>query len=110
MESVLRGHLVYRLVWHRVLGEQLTLARENSNSDDRHAARVMKNGSMILGHVPRESSSAYCNFIRRGGITRTDVHVCYAHARNECGGNPLKFTGYLINVTECLIYAKKNIL
>ena len=90
MESVVRGHHVYKRVWHPVLGEQLTLVRENNNSDDRQAASVMKDGSMIVGHVPRELSSIYYNFIRRGGITRTDVHVCYAHARNKCGGNPLK--------------------
>ena len=67
-----------------------TLARENSNNDGRHASSVMKDGGTIVGHVPRELSSVYYNFIRRGGITRTDVHVCYAHARNKSEGNPLK--------------------
>ena len=31
MESVVRGHHVYKSVWHPVLGEQLTLERENSS-------------------------------------------------------------------------------
>ena len=53
MESAVRGHHVYKSVWHPVLGEQLTLERENSNSHDRHAVSVMKDGT-IVGHVPRE--------------------------------------------------------
>ena len=72
MESVLRGHHVYKSVWNPVLGEQLTFERENSNSHDRHAVSVMKDGT-IVGHVPRELSSVYYHFIGRGGITSCEV-------------------------------------
>ena len=45
MERAVRGHHIYKSVWHPVLGEQLTLERENSNSHDRHAVSVMKDAS-----------------------------------------------------------------
>ena len=69
---VVRGHHVYKSVWHPVLGEQLTLERENSNSHDRHAVSVMKDGT-IVGHVPRELSSAYYHFLRHGGTISCEV-------------------------------------
>ena len=37
IESVIRGHHVYiKSIWHPILGEQLTLEREDGNSHDRH--------------------------------------------------------------------------
>ena len=37
IESVIRGHQVYiKCTWHPILGEQLTLEREDGNSHDRH--------------------------------------------------------------------------
>ena len=65
MESVIRGHHVYKSVWHPILGEQLILEREDNNSHDRHAVSVMKDGT-IVGHVPREFSHAYWYFILAG--------------------------------------------
>ena len=50
MESVIRGHHVYKSVslWHQVLGEQLPLEKENSNSHDRHALSVTKDGTIVV--------------------------------------------------------------
>ena len=61
MESVIRGHHIYKSVCHPVVGEQLTLERENSNSHDRHAVSVMKDTSII---------------------TRTDVHIIHTFVRH----------------------------
>ena len=37
IETVIRGHYVYiKSIWHPILGEQLTLEREDGNSHDRH--------------------------------------------------------------------------
>ena len=37
IESIIRGHHVYiKSIWHPILGEQLTLEREDGNSHDRH--------------------------------------------------------------------------
>ena len=66
MESVIRGHHIYESIQHPILGEQLTLEREDENSHDRHAVSVMKCDA-IVGHVPRELSRAYWYFIRHGG-------------------------------------------
>ena len=72
MESVIRGHHIYKSIWHPILGEQLTLEREDENSHDRHAVSVMK-GDAIVGHVPRELSRAYWYFIRHGGTISCEV-------------------------------------
>ena len=48
METVIRGHQDYKSVWHPVLGEQLTLESENSNSHDRHAVSGMKDGTIVV--------------------------------------------------------------
>ena len=66
MESVIRGHHIYKSIQHPILGEQLTLEREDENSHNRHTVSVMK-GDAIVGHVPRELSRAYWYFIRYGG-------------------------------------------
>ena len=37
IESVIRGHHIYiKSIWHPILGEQLTLEREDGNSHDRY--------------------------------------------------------------------------
>lgn len=66
LESVIRGHYVYKSIWHPILGEQLTLEREDGNGHDRHTIGVMKGGA-IIGHVPQEHSHAYWYFISHGG-------------------------------------------
>ena len=48
MESVARGHHVQKSVWHQALGEQLTLEKENSNSHDRYAVSVTKDGTIVV--------------------------------------------------------------
>ena len=72
MESVIRGHHVYKRIWQPRLGEQLALEREDGNSSDRHAISVMKD-SAIVGHVPQELSRAYWYFIRHGGTISCEV-------------------------------------
>ena len=43
IESVIRGYHVYiKSIWHPILGVQLTLEREDGNSQDRHqTARLL---------------------------------------------------------------------
>ena len=63
MESVIRGHHVYKNIWHPVLEEQLTLERENSNivmtdtlswvEPNLRGKNTLKDGT-IVGHLPRE--------------------------------------------------------
>ena len=41
IESVIRGHHVYKSIWHPILGEQLTHEKGDGNDDDRYAVSVV---------------------------------------------------------------------
>ena len=49
-ESVVRGHHIYQKSWTPVIGEVLTVEREENNQHDDYAVAVTKNGD-IVGHV-----------------------------------------------------------
>ena len=73
VQSVVRGHHVYKCVWTPVTGKELTVIPEDNNDHDSHAVVVMKDGEAI-GHVPSPSQltcnmwSDYGNYhITRGG-------------------------------------------
>ena len=72
VESVVRGHHVYKEIWTPELGEVLTVCKEPDNIHDRHAVCVMKDGA-IVGHVPRELSSMMDVFIEKGGVVTCTV-------------------------------------
>ena len=55
LESIVRGHHVYKRVWTPHLGEQLRIQREENNENDPRAVAVMKD-SVVVGHLPRESA------------------------------------------------------
>ena len=52
-DSVIRGHHIYKAVWHPIVGEILAVCIERGNVPDRHAVCVQR-GSVTVGHVPRE--------------------------------------------------------
>ena len=66
LESVVRGHHIYKRVWDPYLDELLTVQPEAGNDHDRHAVSVLKDGE-IVGHVPKEISKVFWYFLRRGG-------------------------------------------
>lgn len=72
LESVIRGHHVYKTVWQPVQGESLQLCQENGNVHDKHAVSVIK-GHEIVGHVPREFSRAVWYFLHHGGSAYCEV-------------------------------------
>ena len=53
MESVVRGHHVYKCVWTPRIGEQLQCKHEENNSNDVRAVAIAKDG-IVVGHLPRE--------------------------------------------------------
>lgn len=63
--SVVRGHHIYKNVWTPVIGEELTVLPEESNTHDPHAVVVGK--GEIVGHVPRELSRVFWHFINHSG-------------------------------------------
>ena len=63
MESVVRGHHIYKSVWTPYSGEVLTVEPETR---DQYAVAILNNDS-VVGHVPREMSRICYYFIRSGG-------------------------------------------
>ena len=49
--SCIRGYHVYKDKWDPVVGEVLACKRESSNTQDKYAVAVQKNGT-IIGHLP----------------------------------------------------------
>ena len=66
VNSVVRGHHVYKSVWTPFLGEELVLEAEDGNEHDQHAVAVMKDAT-VVGHMPRYLLPVSWFFIKRGG-------------------------------------------
>ena len=66
LHSVICRHHVHKCVWTPVVGEELLLQRDLSNSYDAFAVAIMK-GRRVVGHVPIELSFSLCTIIQRGG-------------------------------------------
>ena len=73
LDSIVRGHHVYKMVWTSWLGEILTVIPELENNHDRHAVCVKKERE-IVGHVPCELSRAVWHFLMHGGQLTCEVN------------------------------------
>ena len=71
VETVIRGHHVYKEIWTPTLGEILSCRRETDNFHDRFAVAVMK-GTDLVGHVPKKISTI-CSLFLRSGTLRCEV-------------------------------------
>ena len=58
VESVIRGHHIYKRIWRPLVGEVLTLEREEGNTHDRFAVCLLKD-AIVVGHVPLEFSRVF---------------------------------------------------
>ena len=67
INSVVRGHHVYKDIWTPEIGEELTCRREVGNIHDLHAVAILRGGD-VVGHVPRMISTPCNVFIRKGGV------------------------------------------
>ena len=72
LDSVVRGHHIYKAVWTPVVGEVLAVQAEEDNSEDQYAVAVLKAGG-VVGHVPREYSRIFYYFLRHGGTIECAV-------------------------------------
>ena len=61
-----RGYHVYHRIWFAAIREVLSREREPTNSQDRYAVAVKKNGT-VIGHLPQKASRVCLLFLRRGG-------------------------------------------
>ncbi len=53
LDSVVRGHHVYKRIWTPTVREQLQLRPEEGNERDPRAVAVLKHG-VIVGHLPQK--------------------------------------------------------
>ena len=67
MDSVVRGHHVYKSIWTPFLGEVLRAETEEGNEEDRYAVAILKVSGVVVGHVPRSFSRTFYFFLRHGG-------------------------------------------
>ena len=65
LESVVRGHHIYKRIWTPMLGEILQIELEETNSNDARAITVQKDG-VIIGLLPRETARIIWYFLKRG--------------------------------------------
>ena len=65
LESVVRGHHIYKRMWTPMLDERLQIEIEKDNRNDARAVAVQK-GGMVVGHLPRETVKIVWFFLRRG--------------------------------------------
>ena len=70
LDSVIRGHHIYKEIWTPFVGEELTLNQENGNSHDRYAITVEKDNNMIVGRAPKELSKNLQDIHGRGRTNR----------------------------------------
>ena len=80
LNSHVRGHHVYKVIWSPEVGEMLLCQPEFGNIQDLYAVSIATGKGLIVGHAPRKIS-AICNlFLRRGGyIVCQKVHVNNFH-------------------------------
>ena len=88
LESVIRGHHIYKTVWTPFTGEILTLTIEEGNENDPFAVAVMKDS--VVGHAPRELARVFFFFLRHDGSISAEV---VGHRKFGCGLEvPCKYT------------------
>lgn len=67
VDSVVRGHHVYKSIWTPYSGEVLAVEVEAGNGEDQYAVAVLQSGT-VVGHVPRELAQIFYFFLQHGGI------------------------------------------
>ena len=67
-ESSIRGYHVYKSIWTYEIGEKLRCDREEHNSNDKFAVKLVRNDGnkeQCVGHVPIEHSKVFKFFLKR---------------------------------------------
>ena len=72
LESVVRGHHVYKACWDPVIGESLQVHCQGNNSHDAYAVATSRNGN-VVGHVPIEFSRVTWYFLQHGGRISCEI-------------------------------------
>ena len=77
VESVIRGHHIYKTVWTPFIGETLSLRIEDGNEQDSFAVAVIKNDD-IVGHAPRQFSRVFYFFLSHDGTIDVKTKIYQA--------------------------------
>ena len=77
IRSYSRGYHAYTDTWTPVVGETLQVKREPTNVRDVNAVSLYKEGTIIVGHVPRNLAPRLSAFLRR------DVNKAYDEVTGE---------------------------
>ena len=103
MESIIRGHHVYKTVWTPVTGESLFCRhdeRDEAKQFDNYAVGIYtrkEREEVLVGHVPIEFSYLFYKFMEKDG-SKIDVKVC--------GGRQLE-NGWVVPATYFVCGTKK---
>ena len=103
MESVIRGHHVYKTVWTPVTGESLFCRhdeRDEAKQFDNYAVSIYtrkEREEVLVGHVPIEFSYLFYKFMEKDG-SKIDIKVC--------GGRQLE-NGLVVPTTYFVCGTKK---
>ena len=85
IDSVVRGHHVYKTIWNPFVGEVLVCEQENDNDED-PCAVVVKMDDAIVGHVPRKISGICWNFLERNGAILFEISGHRQYSRDLVQG------------------------
>ena len=75
LESSVRGHHVYKVIWMPVIGEILQVQAEANNEQDAHAVATVLHG-VVVGHLPHEISAVAWYFLQHGGRITCKTRWC----------------------------------
>ena len=80
IETLVRGHHVYKTIWTGVIGEKLFTSpdsREEAKAYDKHAIGISKDSGFteLVGHSPIEISTIIYYFLRADERNRVNVQV-----------------------------------
>ena len=56
IESVVRGHHIYKDIWTPVLGQVLDICQEHGNIHDQYAVSVLHHGLVDIFHIQHGTS------------------------------------------------------
>ena len=81
ISSCVRGYHVYQDIWTPAVGEELDCIREPTNSSDRYAVAVVKDG-LTVGHLPKRISRTCSLFLLRGGTILCTIEGSRRHSHD----------------------------
>ena len=81
VSSCVHGYHVYQDIWTPAVGEELDCIREPTNSSDRHAVAVVKDGSTV-GHLSNRISRTCSLFLLRGGTILYTIEGSRRHSHD----------------------------